>query len=522
MKRRKIALFMAALMVLFLAGSRGRADLDIYHVGNDPVTGLGYAVPGRGSYALENATYCFITSMGACEETDLVLPTEIEGKSVAGLLNFWGGEQLTSITFPRGVSCGGYYSFTGMSNLKAIYVNEDHEYNSSLDGVLFNKEQTRLVRYPNAKEKEAYSAPSTVIGMEYKAFAGCTELQTLNLPTTAIQAPMSYWDEEGEHSINRIYINTSVQDIFFLTEAEDVVEITSITGDGWAETDENDFRIHYGFGLSRQPESMEVQEGDTAVFEAEAVGQNLTFLWEYKGESGEWQACSSTLQGYNTTRLQVPAESGNNGKQFRLKTVRGGEINYSSKVTLTVKERGTWRQNAKGWWYQRTDGTYPVNQWEKIGGKWYHFDAKGYMQTGWLELNGKYYYLKESGAMATGWAQVNGKYYFMNSSGVMQTGWLKDGSKWYYLAASGAMQTGWKTINGVYYFFKSSGAMASNEWWDGYWLNANGSWTYKYKATWHQNAKGWWFGDTSGWYAKNCTITIDGKSYTFDAKGYLK
>ena len=64
--------------------------------------------------------------------------------------------------------------------------------------------------------------------------------------------------------------------------------------------------------------------------------------------------------------------------------------------------------------------------------------------------------------------------------------------------------------------------MAANEWCNGWWLNANGSWTYPYKATWRKNAKGWWFGDESGWYAKNCTITIDSKSYTFDANGYMQ
>ena len=161
-----------------------------------------------------------------------------------------------------------------------------------------------------------------------------------------------------------------------------------------------------------------------------------------------------------------------------------------------------WKKNAKGWWYRRADGTYPKNQWEKIGGKWYHFDADGYMQTNWLKLNGTWYYLGSSGAMVTGWNQIGGK--------------------WYYFSSSGAMQTGWKTIGGKTYYFKDSGAMAAKEWCSGWWLNADGTWTYKYKASWKKNSKGWWYGDTSGWYAKNCTIKIDGKNYTFDANGYMK
>ena len=51
---------------------------------------------------------------------------------------------------------------------------------------------------------------------------------------------------------------------------------------------------------------------------------------------------------------------------------------------------------------------------------------------------------------------------------------------------------------------------------------ADGTCTWPYKGSWKKSSKGWWFGDTSGWYAKNETLRIDGKSYTFDAKGYLK
>ena len=62
--------------------------------------------------------------------------------------------------------------------------------------------------------------------------------------------------------------------------------------------------------------------------------------------------------------------------------------------------------------------------------------------------------------------------------------------------------------------------MASKEYVQGYWLNANGAWTYQYIASWKHDSKGWWYGDASGWYAKNGSFTIDGKLYDFDASGY--
>ena len=141
---------------------------------------------------------------------------------------------------------------------------------------------------------------------------------------------------------------------------------------------------------------------------------------------------------------------------------------------------------------------------------------------GWHQNeDGSWYFCDNKGETVKGWVSDGGKWYFMNKeTGIMQTGWVKDGSTWYYMSGSGAMVTGWQQVGGKWYFFKSSGAMAASEWCEGYWLNADGSWTYQPKGSWKKNNQGWWFGDTSGWYAKNTTQKIDGTNYKFNAAGY--
>ena len=158
--------------------------------------------------------------------------------------------------------------------------------------------------------------------------------------------------------------------------------------------------------------------------------------------------------------------------------------------------------------------------WHLANGKWYYV-SNAMLYKGWLKSGTAWYYLdQKTGEMKTGWLKDGSSWYYMNSSGAMATGWVKDGNTWYYMNASGAMVTGWQKISGTWYFFKSGGSMAANEWYDGYWLNANGSWTYQPRGSWKKNSTGWWFGDTSGWYAKNESLKINDSWYTFNSAGY--
>ena len=40
---------------------------------------------------------------------------------------------------------------------------------------------------------------------------------------------------------------------------------------------------------------------------------------------------------------------------------------------------GSWKQDAKGWWYVNDDGTYPTSCWQCIDAKDYYFGADGYL-----------------------------------------------------------------------------------------------------------------------------------------------
>ena len=84
---------------------------------------------------------------------------------------------------------------------------------------------------------------------------------------------------------------------------------------------------------------------------------------------------------------------------------------------------GQWVQDAKGWWYRRTDGSWPKSQWIELGwngvNSWYYFNESGYMVTGWREDGGYTYYLNPvsdgtRGQMLTGWHQIDSIWYYFN------------------------------------------------------------------------------------------------------------
>ncbi len=89
-------------------------------------------------------------------------------------------KSLTEIFIPENTDLG-VDLFEGCTNLRCINVDENNPYFSSLDGVLFNKELTKLNSYPNAKGSK-YVVPSGVRVINTDAFSKCTGLTDITIP----------------------------------------------------------------------------------------------------------------------------------------------------------------------------------------------------------------------------------------------------------------------------------------------------------------------------------------------------
>ena len=119
-----------------------------------------------------------------------------------GIEAFLSCTNLSEIYIPASVTEIGYDAFHLCRYLKKINVAGENKYYSSVDGILFSKDKTKLIRYPLGKSDSSYvipegvqviansafkgtnltevSVPKTVTLVEDNAFDGCNSLRTVN------------------------------------------------------------------------------------------------------------------------------------------------------------------------------------------------------------------------------------------------------------------------------------------------------------------------------------------------------
>lgn len=88
---------------------------------------------------------------------------------------------IEEFTIPKNVSTIGDNPIQSVA-LKEIHVASENEYFCSIDGVLFNKECTSLIKYPSAKNTSTYRVPEGVLQIRNEAFRNCPHLSTVYLP----------------------------------------------------------------------------------------------------------------------------------------------------------------------------------------------------------------------------------------------------------------------------------------------------------------------------------------------------
>ena len=177
-----------------------------------PVTAIGgYAFSGCTS-AQDLAVPQTVTQIGPYAFTtctnliNIVIPDSVTD---IGAGAFGGCTSLTNINIPASVTSIGTSAFNLCSSLTAITVDAQNSSYSSLDGVLFNKDQTALLVFPPGKAG-AYTIPSTVISFG-QAFTGCSNVNSIIIPMGITSIPDHAF--ENCELLSSVTIPVSVTDI---------------------------------------------------------------------------------------------------------------------------------------------------------------------------------------------------------------------------------------------------------------------------------------------------------------------
>jgi hypothetical protein len=159
-------------------------------VTNPSVGGLTYNVTSIGSYSFSNAislnsvtipnsvTNIDSNAFANCRGlTNFTIPDSV---ITMGTQVFIGCTSLTSVTIGSGVQTAYSEWFYNCSALTSITVNASNPYYSTLDGVLVNKLQTRLIAFPPGKSG-AYTTPNSVTTIDNNSFFRCQYVTSLTI-----------------------------------------------------------------------------------------------------------------------------------------------------------------------------------------------------------------------------------------------------------------------------------------------------------------------------------------------------
>jgi|GEM_PF-1127289 hypothetical protein len=126
------------------------------------------------------------------------------------LSTFMYAPKLKSVTIPKSINYIGISAFAPCYNLTEINVDENNNYYTSVDNILYTKDMTKLVCCPGGRINSPY-IPNGVTTIDGYAFFCCSSLQDITLPESTVTIGVNAF--YGCNTLGSIIIPKAVQSI---------------------------------------------------------------------------------------------------------------------------------------------------------------------------------------------------------------------------------------------------------------------------------------------------------------------
>ena len=93
-------------------------------------------------------------------------------------------KNVVSIIINAGITSMDSSAFENCYNLTSITVDIENENYSSENGILFNKDKTKIIRYSPGKNDSSYTIPNSVTTIDFGAFECCNNLTSITIPNS--------------------------------------------------------------------------------------------------------------------------------------------------------------------------------------------------------------------------------------------------------------------------------------------------------------------------------------------------
>lgn len=167
--------------------------------------------------AREDGTARMIGYVGS--EADLTIPEELGGYRVTeiGKDVFRYKTHLVSVCLPASLEILGEGPFQGCRALSRIAVSPDNPVLASIDGVLFDKVDKKLISYPAGAMATEYTVPTGIRSIGAYAFADCNKLQRVKVPEgVAVIGEYAFWNSMNIAEISLPMSLTAIADFTFV------------------------------------------------------------------------------------------------------------------------------------------------------------------------------------------------------------------------------------------------------------------------------------------------------------------